>query len=117
MVCRTVMTGSPGWRIGIEDPHDPAGSSPSSRSGTERWPRRGSPTAARTSSTPAPGGRPTGVASVTVVGPDLMWADIDATAAFALGADALDWLRAARAPERAGGVGGRRSTALFGAGS
>ena len=30
---------------------------------------------------------------MTVVAPDLTWADIDATAAFALGPDALAWLR------------------------
>jgi thiamine biosynthesis lipoprotein len=33
-----------------------------------------------------------GAASVTVIGSSLTWADIDATAAFALGADAVDWL-------------------------
>ena len=39
-------------------------------------------------------GRPaTGVASVTVVAADLTWADIDATAAFALGDRAVPWLR------------------------
>ena len=35
---------------------------------------------------------PVGVASVTVVRPDLTWADIDATAAYAHGTDALRWL-------------------------
>lgn len=38
-------------------------------------------------------GRPAGaVRSVTVVGPELLWADVYATAAVARGADALDWL-------------------------
>jgi hypothetical protein len=32
------------------------------------------------------------MARVTVVGPDLLWADVYATAAVARGADALDWL-------------------------
>ena len=36
---------------------------------------------------------PTGVASVTVVPASLTWADIDATAAYALGPDAAEWLR------------------------
>jgi thiamine biosynthesis lipoprotein len=36
---------------------------------------------------------PTVLASVTVVGPDLVWADIDATAALVLGDHALGWLR------------------------
>lgn len=48
--------------------------------------------------------------------PDLAWADIDATAAFALGGDALDWLRGRR---RQSGlvVWADGSTALFGCGS
>jgi thiamine biosynthesis lipoprotein len=37
---------------------------------------------------------PTALASVTVVGPDLTWADIDATCALALGPDGESWLRA-----------------------
>ena len=37
---------------------------------------------------------PRALASVTVVAPDLTWADLDATAAFALGADGPAWLRA-----------------------
>ncbi|WP_210406336.1 FAD:protein FMN transferase, partial [Micromonospora sp. MH33] len=40
-------------------------------------------------------GRPAeAVRSVTVVGPELLWADVYATAAVARGADALDWLAA-----------------------
>ena len=39
------------------------------------------------------GAPPGAVASVTVVADDLTWADIDATAAYAQGADALTWLR------------------------
>jgi thiamine biosynthesis lipoprotein len=35
---------------------------------------------------------PDGIASVTVIGPDLTTADIDATAAYALGREALAWL-------------------------
>jgi thiamine biosynthesis lipoprotein ApbE len=31
--------------------------------------------------------------SVTVLGPTLLWADVYATAAFAMGADAASWLR------------------------
>jgi len=40
------------------------------------------------------GDRPGTVASVTVLADDLTWADIDATAAFAMGEGALTWLRA-----------------------
>ena len=92
-----------------------AGSSPSSRPQRRGRHLRRSPTAAPTSSTPAPGGPRPGVASVTVVGPDLTWADIDATAAFALGPDALDWLRGR--PGRSGlVVWADGTTTLFGAG-
>ena len=35
---------------------------------------------------------PTGLASVTVIGPDLVRTDVDATSAFAMGDQALAWL-------------------------
>ena len=116
LVCRTGMAGSPGWRIGAEHPHDPGRvvAVVPVRTGavaTSGLAHRGAHIVdARSGRTPAD------VASVTVVGPDLVWADIDATAAFALGADALDWLRGRR---RQSGlvVWADGSTALFGAGS
>ncbi len=48
---------------------------------------------------PRPGGSrsPEGVASVTVLGPSLTWAAIEATAAYAQGAGALAWLGTPRA--------------------
>jgi thiamine biosynthesis lipoprotein len=93
MVCRTKRAGAPAWRIGIEDPHDPRRvvATVPVRNGavaTSSLAQRGAHIVdARTGATP------TGVASVTVVGPELVWADIDATAAFALGPDSLSWLR------------------------
>ena len=50
---------------------------------------------------------PRGVASVTVVAADLVTADVDATAAFARGADALAWLRSRPGSRRARRLGGR----------
>ena len=41
---------------------------------------------------PRTGEPTTGLASVTVVGPDLALADAFATAAFVMGLDALDWI-------------------------
>ncbi len=93
ITCRAA-DGSEPWRIGIEDPHDPtrviavvglrAGAV--ATSGTAH---RGSHLVdART------GRAPVGVASVSVIGPSLTWADIDATAAYAQGAGAVGWLRA-----------------------
>jgi thiamine biosynthesis lipoprotein len=93
MVCRTQRTGAPPWRIGIEDPHDPGRVVAvvpvhNGAVATSGLARRGAHIVdARTGTTPGD------VASVTVLGPDLVWADIDATAAFALGGDALSWLR------------------------
>ncbi len=96
MVCRTAAPGSPGWRIGIEDPADPSRlvAVVPVRNGavaTSGAAHRGAHiTHGRT------GAVPTTVASVTVVAPDLTWADIDATAAYAQDADALTWLRGRR---------------------
>jgi thiamine biosynthesis lipoprotein len=93
ITCRTLDPAAPPWRIGIEDPHDtgrlvavfPVHTGAVTTAGTAR---RGSHiTDART------GCPPTGVASVTVTGPSLTAVDIDATAAFALGPDAVRWLQ------------------------
>ena len=100
MTCHVATPDSPDWRIGIEDPHDPdklAAVVPI-RNGaiaTSALHRRGDHiTDARTGATP------TTLASVTVIYPTLTQADIDATAAFALGPDALTWLRSR--PRRTG---------------
>lgn len=100
MVCRTGAPGSPGWRIGIEDPFDPSQvvAVVPIRNGavaTSGLSRRGAHIAdPRTGTTPAH------FASVTVVAADLTWADIDATAGFVLGRDAAQWL--ASRPGRTG---------------
>lgn len=91
MVCRSRIGERP-WQIGIEDPADPSrilamipvGNGAVATSGTAR--RGAHLLDART------GRQPSGVSAVTVVAPELTWADIDATAAFALGAGAADWL-------------------------
>lgn len=81
------------WRVGIEDPHDVQ------RLVATVEVRRG---AVATSGTahrgehivdPRTGSVPRDLASVTVLADDLTWADIDATAAYAMGAGALAWLR------------------------
>lgn len=93
MVCHVADREGQPWLVGIENPRDP------SRVLARVPVRRG---AVATSGTAHRGEHlvdartglaPTGVASVTVVGPDLVWADIDATAAYAQGKDALVWLR------------------------
>jgi thiamine biosynthesis lipoprotein len=100
MTCRVSGPGSAAWRIGIEDPQAPdkVVAVVPIRNGaiaTSGLHRRGDHiTDARTGVTPIM------LASVTVVHRSLTQADIDATAAFALGVDALTWLRSR--PGRAG---------------
>jgi thiamine biosynthesis lipoprotein len=113
MVCRTKQTSAPAWRIGIEDPHDarrvlavaPIRNGAVATSGLA--PRGAHIVDARSGQTP------TELASVTVMGPDLAWADMDATAAFALGAQSLLWLRS-RPGRRGIVVWSDGSTDLFG---
>ncbi|MFL6106001.1 MAG: FAD:protein FMN transferase [Marmoricola sp.] len=96
MVCRTRVPGSDGWLIGIEDPVAPdryvavvpvidgavATSGSTHRAGHIVDPRTGEV--------------PDGLASVTVIGDDLTWVDIEATVGFVLGHEALRWLSGRR---------------------
>ena len=92
ITCRAA-SGSEPWRVGIEDPHDPSRviavvplrTGAVATSGTAH--RGAHLVDART------GRAPRDVASVTVIGPSLTWADIDATAAYAQGDGAAAWLR------------------------
>jgi len=93
LVCHVAGPDSPDWRIGLEDPHDPTRvvavvpvrTGAVATSGLAH--RGGHVVDART------GAVPDAIGSVTVVHDDLVWADIDATAAFAMGRDAARWLR------------------------
>jgi thiamine biosynthesis lipoprotein len=92
LVCRALDPDEAPWRIGVEDPLDPSRlvavvpvhTGAVATSGTAH--RGAHLVDART------GQPPTGIASVTVVASSLTWADIDATAAYALGPDAAAWL-------------------------
>ena len=92
LVCRAPGPDSAPWRIGIEHPLDPTqlvavvplSTGAVATSGTAH---RGEHVVDARSGRP-----PSRVASVTVVGPSLTWADIDATAAYAQGANAAQWL-------------------------
>jgi len=93
LACWTADPAGTAWEIGIEHPLDPArlvARVPVCRGAvaTSGTTHRGQHLVdARTGLAPA------GLASVTVVGADLTWVDIEATAAYALGPDALAWLR------------------------
>jgi thiamine biosynthesis lipoprotein len=92
MVCHVADDTRPAWRVGVEDPHDPDTlvATVEVRRGavaTSGHAHRGHHVVdARTGEAPA------AVASVTVLADDLTWADLDATAAYALGPEALTWL-------------------------
>ena len=100
MACWTADPDGRPWEIGIENPLAP------DRLVARVPVRRGAVATSGTAHRGAhivdarTGRSPAGPASVTVVGADLTWVDIDATAAFALGADAVPWLRS-----RAGSTG------------
>jgi len=93
LLCRTLDADAAPWRIGIENPRDPTcliavvpiATGAVATSGTAH--RGAHLVDARTGRPPA------GIASVTVVADSLTDADIDATAAYALGRDAANWLR------------------------
>jgi thiamine biosynthesis lipoprotein len=102
LLCRTLDPDGEPWRIGIEDPRDtrrvlavvPVTTGAVATSGTAH---RGQHLVdART------GRPPSGIASVTVIGNSLTWADLDATAAYVLGQGAAAWL--ATRPGRTGFV-------------
>lgn len=93
LICNTRTTSGGSWRVGIEDPADPRRiiarvalvSGAVATSGTTH--RGQHLTDARTGQPPA------GIRSVSVICPSLTWADIDATAAYALGPErAAAWL-------------------------
>ena len=96
MVCHVSADDRPAWQVGIEDPRDPSRvlARVPVRDGavaTSGHAHRGRHVVDARTGTP-----PTGVASVTVVASSLTWADIDATAAYAMGRRAAEWLRCRR---------------------
>jgi thiamine biosynthesis lipoprotein len=84
--------GRPAWRVGVEDPAEPARlldvlSLTAGAVATSGTAHRGSHLIDPHRGQPA-----TQVRAVTVTGPSLLWADVYATAAAARGPGALDWL-------------------------
>jgi FAD:protein FMN transferase len=93
IVCQTADPGGAAWRIGIEHPLDPStfiAVVPITSGGVAT-----SGTAHRGAHLldPRTGRAPSGVASVTVIASSLTGADIDATAAYIQGRDAVRWLQ------------------------
>ena len=80
------------WRIGIEDPADPDTLVATVPIFTGAIATSGTTHRGNHLIDPRTGSAPTGIASVSVITGSLTWADIDATAAYAMGADAPAWL-------------------------
>lgn len=83
---------TPPWRLGIEDPHERSRllGTVQLRSGglaTSGTAARGEHVVSPTTGEPAKG-----LAAVSVAGPSLLWADVYATAAVAMGPACVDWL-------------------------
>ena len=81
------------WQIGIEDPRDPTRVLAVVPVHTGAVATSGAAHRGDHVVNAVTGKAPDGVASVTVIGADLTWVDIEATAAYAMGRDALTWLR------------------------
>jgi thiamine biosynthesis lipoprotein len=93
LVCRTLDPDGPPWRIGIEDPRAPRRLIAAVPLGTGGMATSGSAHRGQHVVDARTGRAPSGIASVTVVAASLTTADIDATAAYAQGRDAADWLQ------------------------
>jgi thiamine biosynthesis lipoprotein len=92
LVCRTVDPAGRPWRIGIEDPRDPRRLIAVVPVHTGAVATSGSAHRGQHVVDARTGRPPSGIASVTVVADSLTAADIDATAAYAQGVDAAEWL-------------------------
>ena len=92
LVCRTVDPAGRTWRIGIEDPRDPRRLIAVVPVHTGAVATSGSAHRGQHVVDARTGRPPSGIASVTVVADSLTAADIDATAAYAQGVDAAEWL-------------------------
>ena len=92
MVCRTRVPGSPAWRIGIEDPADPHRLVAVLRISDGAVATSGSAHRGAHICDPHTGTAPDGLRQVTVVAPDLVAADVEATTAFVLGERGVPWL-------------------------
>jgi thiamine biosynthesis lipoprotein len=80
------------WRIGIRDPWDAAALAAIVELGDLAIATSGAYERGQHVITPHTGRPPDGIASMSVIGPDLTWADAWATAAFAMGIRGVDWI-------------------------
>lgn len=88
--CR--RTDTPDWAIGIEDPRDRSRILRTVHLRTGAAATSGTAARGHHITDPATGSPATGLLSATVIGPELTWADIYATAAFVKGRNAAAWI-------------------------
>ncbi|HEY3340244.1 MAG TPA: FAD:protein FMN transferase [Propionicimonas sp.] len=93
-------TDTPSWVVAVEDPRDRSRTLRSFELRTGAVATSGTAARGRHIVDPATGTPAEGLASATIIGPKLAWADVYATAAFVKGAAALPWI--ATLPDHAG---------------
>ena len=99
IIARVRTARVPAWRIGIEDPADPASLQAIVDLRNGGVATSGSAARGRHIFDPHTGTRPGELLAITVTGPDLLWADVFATAAFARGGHDVGAWVADRAPD------------------
>lgn len=90
--CRGQAEPGRDWHVGIADPLRPGAIAAAVAVADGAVATSGTAERGQHILNPRTGKPATELASVTVIGADLTWADAYATAAFAMGGDALDWL-------------------------
>ena len=98
-------TDTPDWTIAVEDPRDRSHVLRTVNLRTGAVATSGTAARGHHITDPATGAPSDGLASATIIGPELTWADVYATAAFVKGPRALAWL--ATLPAHAGILVGR----------
>jgi FAD:protein FMN transferase len=92
ILARGVAEAGPGWRIGIRDPWDEGSIAATVVVCDQAIATSGAYERGNHVISPITHRPPDGIASMTVVGPSLTWADTWATAAFAMGVRGVDWI-------------------------
>ena len=92
LVCRGSAEDGGGWRIGIRDPWDEQAIAATVTICDQAIATSGAYERGNHVVSPPTHRPPEGIASMSVIGPNLTWADTWATAAFAMGVRGVDWV-------------------------
>ena len=88
----SARTDTPDWTVAIEDPRDRTRLLRTLKLRTGAVATSGTAARGHHITDPASGAAADGLASATIIGPELTWADVYATAAFVKGSRALAWI-------------------------